>query len=358
MPSHVLLHRIAASTEGFAGADLQALCTAAVLAAVTRTAPALVDQLCDTSEDQEQCHPNQQQQQQLSSQQQQQQHLYSQQQQQQQQHLSSQQQQHLSSQQQQHLSSQQQQQQEQQQDVADPPQLQHEQLHQQIQHEQPGQEQQPAQAQQPQPGQHTKGQQLPNQVDEQSDMQEQPEQHPQHGAMHKKGQQRLPGSLSGNLPWKLLEKLKVKAVDWQAALAAAPLPCSARQNISALSSGHAQAMPHHMAALLLPSLTTALRCVASAQLPWQGPIASALEVAGEADDDCGRQEQIEVQDRRQKSRLEAVLTKLGAIQAPPLHQSGMRLFRTVCLFHLRPVSAVAVLCKDQCSVARYAPSYT
>jgi len=351
VPSDGLLHRIAASTEGFAGADLQALCTAAVMAAVTRTAPALVDQLCDTSEDQEQCHPNQQQQQQLSSQQQQQQHLYSQQ---QQQHLSSQQQQHLSSQQQQHLSSQQQQQQqEQQQDVADPPQLQHEQLHQQIQ-----QEQQPAQAQQPQPGQHTKGQQLPNLVDEQSDMQEQPERHPQHRAMHKKGQQRLPGSLSGNLPWELLEKLKVKAVDWQAALAAAPLPCSARQNISALSSGHAQAMPHHMAPLLLPSLTTALRCVASAQLPWQGPIASALEVAGEADDACGRQEQIEVQDRRQKSRLEAVLTKLGAIQAPPLHQSGMRLFRTVCLFHLRPVSAVAVLCKDQCSVARYAPSYT
>ncbi len=293
MPSGTLLHRVAASTEGFAGADLQALCTAAVMAAISRAAPTLVEQLCDTSEDQEQHHPNQQQQQ-LSSQQQ-----------------------HL----QQHLSSQQQQQQ---QDVADHPQLQHEQLqqlHQQAQHEQ-----QPVQAQQPQPG--------PNQVDEQSNMQEQPKLHPQHGAMHKKGQQKLPGSLSRKLPWKLLEKLKVKAVDWQAALAAAPRPCSARQNISALSSGHAQAMPHHMVPGLLPALTTALRCITSAQLPWQGPIASALEAAGEGDDACDRQEQEEIQDGRQKSRLEAVLTQLGAIEAPFLHQSGMRLSYTVCLFLL------------------------
>ncbi|KAL0019633.1 hypothetical protein WJX77_006506 [Trebouxia sp. C0004] len=239
VPSDALLHCVAASTEGFAGADLQALCTATVMAAVARAAPTLVDQLCDASEDQEQHHSNQQQQQHLSGQQQ---------------HLSSQRQQH-----QQHLSSQ----------------------------------QQLAQAQQPKPGQHTNGQQLPNQMNEQSDMHEQPGQHPQCGAMHKRGQQHLPGSLSQNLPRKLLEKLKVKAVDWQAALAAAPLPCSARQNMSALSSGHARAMPHHMTPLLLPSLTTALR-----------------------------QEQEEVQEGMQQSRLEAVLTELGAIQAPPLYQPG------------------------------------
>ena len=247
------------------------------MAAISRAAPTLVDQLCDTSEDQEQHHLNQQHQQHLSSQQEQQ----------QQQHLSS---------QQQHLSSQQQQDQN---------------------------EQQPVQAQQPQPG--------PNHVDEQSSMQEQPDQHPQHEATHKKGQQKLSGSLSRKLPWKLLEKLKVKAVDWQTALAAAPLPCSARQNISALSSGHAQVMLHHMVPLLLPSLTTALRCIASAQLPWQGPIASALEAAGEGDDACDRQEQEEVQDGRQKSRLEAVLTQLGAVEAPPLHQLGMRLYSTLIM---------------------------
>jgi len=318
VPSDALLHRVAASTEGFAGADLQALCTAAVMAAVARAAPSLVDQLCDTSEDQEQCHPNEQHQQQ--------QHLFS--------------------------------QQQQQHNIADHSQLQHEQLHQQVQHEQPGQEQQAAQARQSQPGQHTNGQQLPNQVDEQSEMQKQPEnQHPQLGPMLKNGQQQLPQSLSRSAPWKLLEKLTVKAVDWQAALAAAPLPCSARQNISALSSGHARAMPHHMVPMLLPSLTMALRCITSAQLPWQGPIASALEAAGEADDACGRQEQVEVQDWRQKSGLEAVLTELGAIQAPPLHQSGVRLYHNECLFYLL-LSVLLQRCKDQCSVARYTPLYT
>ena len=280
------------------------------MAAISRAAPTLVDQLCDTSEDQEQHHPNQQQQQQH--------------------------QEHVSS---QHLSSQQQQQ-----DVADHPQVQHDQLHQQVHHEQPGQEQQPAQAQQPQPGQCTNGQQLPNQVDEQSKMQEQPDQHP-HGPMHK---QQLPGSLSRNLPWKLLEKLKVKAVDWQAALAAAPRPCSARQNISALSSGHAQAMPHHMVPGLLPALTTALRCITSAQLPWQGPIASALAAAGEGDDACDGQEQEEVQDGRQKRRLEAVLTQLGAIEAPTLHQLGMR---PVCVCSICGGLSVLSQCSANTSAA-------
>ncbi len=88
-----------------------------------------------------------------------------------------------------------------------------------------------------------------------------------------------------------------------------------------------------MVPLLLPALTTALRCIASAQLPWQGPTASALEAAGEADGACDRQEQVEVQDGRQRSGLEAVLTELGAIQAPPLHHLGMRLYHTVSLFH-------------------------
>lgn len=40
-----MLSRLAAATEGFAGADLQALCSAAVLAAARRTAPGLTDTL-------------------------------------------------------------------------------------------------------------------------------------------------------------------------------------------------------------------------------------------------------------------------------------------------------------------------
>ncbi len=44
-PPAELLHSVAASTAGFAGADLAALCSAAVHAAVRRTAPALLEQL-------------------------------------------------------------------------------------------------------------------------------------------------------------------------------------------------------------------------------------------------------------------------------------------------------------------------
>ena len=44
-PPDELLHSVAASTAGFAGADLAALCAAAVHAAVRRAAPALLEQL-------------------------------------------------------------------------------------------------------------------------------------------------------------------------------------------------------------------------------------------------------------------------------------------------------------------------
>ncbi len=44
-PPAELLHTVAAATAGFAGADLAALCSAAVHAAVRRAAPALLEQL-------------------------------------------------------------------------------------------------------------------------------------------------------------------------------------------------------------------------------------------------------------------------------------------------------------------------
>ena len=44
-PPNELLHTVAASTAGFAGADLAALCSAAVHAAVRRAAPSLLEQL-------------------------------------------------------------------------------------------------------------------------------------------------------------------------------------------------------------------------------------------------------------------------------------------------------------------------
>ena len=44
-PAEQVIGSVAAATEGFAGADLQALCAAAVIAAVRRSAPGLLGDL-------------------------------------------------------------------------------------------------------------------------------------------------------------------------------------------------------------------------------------------------------------------------------------------------------------------------
>lgn len=274
MPSDALLQRIAASTEGFAGADLQALCTAAVMAAVTRAAPTLIDRLCTTSEgqlcaaNQEQLQPNQQQQQQVHAQQPKQMHR-----------------------QPPPTGSQQQAQ----------PELQGSVEQQHCQHEQE------------------------NSNDLQQQQQQSLQHHEHEPAVRQQPGQQLADDLPKKLPQKLLEKLKVKAVDWQTALAAAPLPCSARQNLSALSSGHARALPYHLAPLLIPCVIRALGCIAAAQLPWHGPMLTALEAAGEADAEGVTRVQAShgaADGLARRGRLEDVLMELGAVQASSNHQSG------------------------------------
>ena len=114
---------------------------------------------------------------------------------------------------------------------------------------------------------------------------------------------------------KVLTKLRVKAVDWRAALAAAPLPCSARQSLSALSSGHARALPHHLVPLLLPCITRALQCVAAAQLPWQDATAAALEA-------CTAAASTAEADAVGRGRLERLLAELGAVEGPASAETG------------------------------------
>ena len=263
-----MLSRIAALTEGFAGADLQALCTAAVMAAVSRTAPDLVDQLCDQADDP--CGVQQQDQEQQQ------------------------------------------------------PNKQGQQHGQEADEQQRKQEQQPARDSQ---GRHEQqhDQQHRQHVD---DLLQSGQQAPL------RQQQQQQGQLRRKLPGKLLEKLRVKALDWRAALAAAPLPCSARQNLSALSSGHAKALPDFLAPLLLPSIIRALQCIAAAQLPWQGTAAAALEAATAAADKVQRANEAdgeaaaampEAGDPEGRSRrLESLLAELGAVQAPSCAQAGQQ----------------------------------
>ena len=332
-PSEALLQGIAARTEGFAGADLQALCTAAVMAAVSRAAPTLVDQLLLEEDqggpchDQEQLHPNQQQP--LHKRQAQQQgpilsNTYS------------------------------------AQDLAaDPapqaalageawqqkagqklregskdrqqPQQQHEDEQQELQEEvergaQLGLQRWPQlDYQQPHQPQPLAGSASNSEMGQQDWPQHQLRREDLLQQQQQGGSQEPPRQLPQKLPRGLLEKLRVKAVDWRTALAGAPLPCSARANLSALSSGHARALPHHLVPLVLPALVTVLRCIAAAQLPWQGSFKTALEAVGAADRAGSR----EMQGDETKAvvsnvgRLESVLIDLGAVESPYLYKPGL-----------------------------------
>lgn len=318
-PADALLQHIAASTEGFAGADLQALCTAAVMAAVSRRCPHLVDQLCHTAttglhpdpvspsgrdpNHQRQQQPDIQQQQQPENQQQEQQQPNKQQEQ-LQAKLQEEQQEPLQQQQQQEESAWDQQQSDRQQ------QQQGQQQHQQPQDAGDGADRAPLGHQvtlatcQKQHQQQDRGNVLQC-TDQNTQANEQKKHH-------------VADDLSEKLPKKLMTKLRVKAADWRTALAAAPLPCSARQNMSALSSGHAKALPHHLAPLLLPYISRGLQCIAAAQLPWQGTTAYALEACAAAVGTSGgaaaaAADKAEAE-AASKGGVERLLAELGAVE--------------------------------------------
>ena len=132
--------------------------------------------------------------------------------------------------------------------------------------------------------------------------------------------------VSGKLHKKLLTKLRVRVADWHTALAAAPLPCSARQTLSALSSGHAKALPHHLVPLLLPCISRALQCIAAAQLPWQGVTATALQACAAAIGTSGRAAAAAADEAEAEAaatrRLEGLLAELGAVEEGTSAQAG------------------------------------
>lgn len=320
-PGDALLQRIAASTEGFAGADLQALCTAAVMAAVTRSCPNLVDQLCHTAPAGLCPHPASR-----SGREPNQHHKQQQQQQPQQQQPVEQQQQQLGEVQQQQQTDKQQQ----------PGKQQQQQMHVARCSPDNGNPTAPggmcshSAAQLAQEQQQPNRQQQPNQEQEQMQAKQQPkqqralqQQQQQQGTgdqitqATKQNQAHIADEPSEKVQKKVLTKLRVKAVDWRTALAAAPLPCSARQSLSALSSGHARALPHHLVPLLSPCITRALQCVAAAQLPWQGATATALDACAAAARSTAAAAAGEAErDAAARRTLEGLLAEHGAVEGP------------------------------------------
>ena len=334
-PGDALLQRIAASTEGFAGADLQALCTGAVMAAVTRSCPHLVDQLCHTAStglcpdpvSQSGWKPHQQQQQQ-----------------QQQPDVQQQQQQHQQPPDvQQHQRQLENQQQEQQQPDKQQEQLQANQQDKQQEQGTCDQQQSDRQQQQDLQQQHEQPQDAGDGADRvylgeqvmQATHQNQHQQQDRAGVLQCRGkntqadqqkQHHVADEVSEKLRKKLLTKLRVKAADWRTALVAAPLPCSARQNLSALASGHAKALPHHLVPLLLPCISRALQCIAAAQLPWQGTTAAALEACTAAAGTSGGAAAAAADEAEAKaaakSGIECLLVDLGAVERLSSAEAG------------------------------------
>ena len=134
--------------------------------------------------------------------------------------------------------------------------------------------------------------------------------------------------LQRQLPEQLLGTLRVRTVDWRTALAAAPLPCSARQNLSALSSGHARALSYHLSPLLLPAVTRVLLHIAAAQLPWQGPMEAALAAAAKYRDIFSGSMEAGTtagQEAEQQQAFEAALIDLGVVEAPISRLSGQQM---------------------------------
>lgn len=77
----------------------------------------------------------------------------------------------------------------------------------------------------------------------------------------------------------VLAGVRVRASDWREALAAAPEPCSRRQGLAALAADSAGPMPALLAPALLPGLAAALRVLHASGLPLSNAAASAAATA-------------------------------------------------------------------------------
>jgi len=107
--------------------------------------------------------------------------------------------------------------------------------------------------------------------------------------------------------------IHVEQMDWDAALAAAPPPCSKRHAAQALAGDALRPMPYHIVPLLLPLLERVLQTVGTSALPLPLAVRQATE-AGETIIATSTASVPSV-----VSSFESVLAALGAIQRAPDH---------------------------------------
>ncbi len=88
-----------------------------------------------------------------------------------------------------------------------------------------------------------------------------------------------PGQAAGADGEAVLRGVRVQACDWREALATAPEPCSRRQGLAALAADAARPLSACYAPALLPSLAAALQVLHASRLPLPAAAASAAASA-------------------------------------------------------------------------------
>lgn len=123
-----------------------------------------------------------------------------------------------------------------------------------------------------------------------------------------------------------LPEIVIESSDWDAALAAAPAPCSRRESTHALAADLARPLAHHIAPLLVPSLRHVLHALGKSSLPLPVAVRQATQAAAEIELEG---EATLVESRGEVStdarsltsdamgKFEATLTRLGAVQHSP-----------------------------------------
>lgn len=103
-----------------------------------------------------------------------------------------------------------------------------------------------------------------------------------------------------------IQQVHVRASDWRDALLAAAEPCSRRQGLPALSAGAIRAMPLRLVPALLPSFALLLRVLHSSGLPLPAKTARPAAIAAMHEQDSQGLEDL--------AKLQAELVRAGVIE--------------------------------------------
>lgn len=116
-------------------------------------------------------------------------------------------------------------------------------------------------------------------------------------------------------PDPIIPDIRVEQMDWDAALTAAPPPCSKRHAAQALTGDALRPMSYHTVPLLLPLLKNVLKTFGKSSLPLFPAVTQAIEATHAAETITATT----IGTVTSAAPLESVLAALGAIQRAPDH---------------------------------------